>query len=55
MKQDTKYLNHYIADEGMVLWKDGAFGKEIWLGIRDSIKQWEEIPEEEANARDHSD
>lgn len=54
MTQDTEYLNHYIANEGMVLWKDGAFGKEIWLGIGDNIENWEEISEEEANARNNS-
>ena len=55
MTQDTHYPNHYYADEGMVLWKDGAYGPEIWLGITDSIENWEEISEEEANARDNSD
>jgi len=49
MTQDTIYTNHYIADEGKVLWKNGAYGAEIWLGVGDDILNWEEIPEEEAN------
>ena len=54
MTQDTHYLNHYYADEGKVLWKDGAYGLEIWLGVTDNIVNWEEISEEEANARSNS-
>ena len=55
MTQDTQYKNHYIADEGKVLFKDGAYGTEIWLGVGDSIENWREIPEEEADAYDNSD
>lgn len=54
MTQDTHYLNHYYADEGKVLWKDGAYGLEIWLGVTDNIVNWEEISEEEAYARSNS-
>lgn len=51
MTQDLQFNNHYIADEGKVLInKNGAFGKEIWLGITDSIENWYEINEEEIDA-----
>ena len=55
MIQDTQYSNHYIADEGKVLWKDGAYGHEIWLGISDSIDYWIEISEEDTNVYDNTD
>lgn len=51
MTHDQKNQNHYIADEGKVLRNQyGVFGKEVWLGIRDNISNWEEIPEEEVDA-----
>ena len=51
MTQDKDYSNHWIADDGMVLMNQyGAFGKEIWLGVGDSIENWHEVSEEEANA-----
>ncbi len=51
MTQDKEYLNHYIADEGMVLRNEnGAFGHEIWLGVGDDISNWTEVREEEVDA-----
>lgn len=47
MIHDIENNNHYIADEGKVFYKNGAFGKEIWLGVGDSIENWQEILEEE--------
>lgn len=47
MTQDQVYSNHWTAGEGYVLHKGDTYAKEIWLGVRDSIETWEEIPEEE--------
>lgn len=51
MTQDLQFNNHYIADEGKILInQSGAFGKEVWLGINDTINNWIEVPEEEVDA-----
>jgi hypothetical protein len=36
------------ADEGMVLTDGNAFGKTVYLGKYDSVDNWHEITEEEA-------
>ena len=37
-----------IASEGMV-WTNGeAFGKKVWVSINDTIFNWREVTEEEA-------
>lgn len=36
------------ADEGMTLTNGEAFGKTIYLGINDSVENWHEITDEEA-------
>ena len=38
------------ADEGMVLTNDTSFGVIVYLGNNDSIDNWHEITEEEAEA-----
>ena len=54
MTQDPVYSNHYTADEGKVLANNaGVYSKEIWLGVRDSIDNWEEINEEEVEDACH--
>lgn len=36
------------ADEGMTLTNGEAFGKTIYLGINDSVENWHEITNEDA-------
>ena len=36
------------ADEGMTLTNGEAFGKVVYLGINDSVENWHEITDEEA-------
>ena len=36
------------ADEGMTLTNGEAFGKTIYLGINDSVENWHEITDKEA-------
>ena len=36
------------ADEGMTLTNGEAFGKVVYLGINDSMNNWHEITDEEA-------
>lgn len=40
--------NTIKADEGMVLTDGNAFGKTVYLGKYDSVDNWHEITEEEA-------
>lgn len=42
--------NRLIADDGMKLINvDSSIAVEVWLSPSDSIANWREIPEEEAN------
>ena len=36
------------ADEGMTLTNGETFGKVVYLGINDSVENWHEITDEEA-------
>lgn len=36
------------ADEGMTLTNGEAFGKMVYLGINDSVENWREITDKEA-------
>ena len=36
-----------IASDGMVLTDGESYGKEIYLGVNDTIDRWSEIPESE--------
>ena len=39
--------NHLIADEGKVLIKDDIVATEVYLGIRDSADEWQEVDAEQ--------
>ena len=40
--------NKLFADEGMKLFSEGIIADEVWLSPKDSVDNWREIPEEEA-------
>ncbi len=48
MTQETIELRKLTAAEGMTLTNGEAFGKEVYLGVSDSPKNWREITDEEA-------
>ena len=50
MTQETIELRKLTAAEGMTLTNGEAFGKEVYLGVNDSPKNWREITDEEAAA-----
>lgn len=43
------------AAEGMVLTDGESYGKEVYLGIIDSVERWSEIPESEIPSPDEDD
>ena len=47
MDISTILLQKIVASNGMVLTNGEVYGKEIYLGINDSIVNWYEIPESE--------
>lgn len=47
MKVTTIELRKLTASDGMVLTNGEAFGKEIYLGVNDSVENWREITEVE--------
>jgi hypothetical protein len=42
---------HLIASEGMALTNGATYAVEVWLGDWDSPDNWQEITQEEAEAR----
>lgn len=50
MKQETFTLTKLIASDGMMLTNGETFGKEVFLGTGDSVDNWHEITEAEAQA-----
>ena len=42
--------NKLIADEGKSLTNGAIYSKLVWLGIHDSVENWQEIPDEEIPA-----
>ena len=50
MKQETFTLTKLIASDGMMLTNCETFGKEVFLGTGDSVDNWHEITEAEAQA-----
>ena len=44
----TEKVTVLKADEGMTLTNGEAFGKVVYLGINDSVSNWHEITDEEA-------
>lgn len=41
--------NRLIADDGMRLFNGDIIAEEVWLSPSDSVDNWREISEEEAN------
>lgn len=41
--------NKLFVDEGMKLFSDGIIADEVWLSPKDSVDNWKEITETEAN------
>lgn len=39
--------NIITADEGKWLTNGQTYSQQVWLGVRDSVDNWHEIPEEE--------
>ena len=50
MTQETITRIKLIASEGMMLTNGETFGKEVFLGTGDSVDNWHEITEAEAQA-----
>lgn len=48
MKQETIELRKLTAAEGMTLYNGQAFGKEVYLSKQDSLENWREITDAEA-------
>lgn len=48
MKQETIELRKLTAAEGMTLYNGSVFGKEVYLGVKDSPENWQEITDAEA-------
>lgn len=40
--------NVLTAEEGKVLTNGGTYSKQVWLGINDSVNNWMEVDEAEA-------
>jgi hypothetical protein len=47
MDISTIFIQKIVASDGMVLTNGEVYGKEIYLGINDSIVNWHEITESE--------
>lgn len=50
MKQTTIKVTKLTASEGMTLTNGETFGKEVYLGSKDSPENWQEITDSEAAA-----
>ena len=55
MEQSTINIIKLIAAEGMTLTNGEAFGKEIYLGCRDTADNWREITDSEAEELQKAD
>lgn len=40
--------NVLTADEGKVLTNGSTYSKQVWLGINDSVNNWQEVDETDA-------
>lgn len=40
--------NILTADEGKMLTNGSTYSKQVWLGINDSVNNWQEVDETEA-------
>lgn len=40
--------NVLTADEGKVLTNGSTYSKQVWLGINDSVNNWQEVDEADA-------
>lgn len=49
MEMTTIELRKLTASEGMILTNGDTFSKEVYLGVNDSLDNWNEITEEEYN------
>lgn len=47
MEISTIELRKLTATEGMTLTNGEVFGKEVYLGVNDSIENWHEVEEKE--------
>ena len=53
MKQETITRVKLTAFDGMMLTNGEVFGKEVFLGTGDSVDNWHEVTEAEAQAKVH--
>ena len=49
MKQQETSRIRLVAEKGMTLYNGTVSGKEVYLGSGDSIENWQQIPEAEAD------
>lgn len=51
----TMIDNHLIADDGMYLVKDDIVATEVYLGIRDSADEWQEVEIEQIEENERTE
>lgn len=47
MKTENIQLTKLTAADGMVLTDGTSYGKEVYLGMNDTVNRWSEIPKSE--------
>ena len=52
MKTENITLVKLTASDGMVLTDGTSYGKEVYLGVNDTVDRWSEIPESEVPNQD---